>query len=459
MEWTASDGRKGKLTGTGKPRLTSASLAKVPSEQRSTKELLGAKSTSKKAASSKPAAAGEDQWGAKGDWDNAPAKDGSKKSSSNKGDEWVVDNKSNGDNAFLASTWANNGDAPSGDDKIGGTKNLTTDERQAAIGPVDAASNNNPPVTRDNKEKQKRNDNPHGFTKEQDEEMLKWKAENENKPWADFAEHVGKQGHQCKDRFKQINSKDGNLNVSKRGGGGKEGEGKKRKNKGNNANHSQNQNNGGKKEDEEGEDVNKGNSEAGNLWGALGECFTADIDDGKNDNANKAKDGGNTGGGDSNWNNGAGTGGDIGDSWGPTAGVGAATATWDTVNNQSNNNGGEISQGFNSQTWPTAPKPASKPPSTKAPSRSRPQHKASDENVQPTTARPLELEVKPDDTFSADDLRLVARILQQDCSMVWNRVSWRFRDKTGRTLHPDEFEKKITGRLEGKDDDKAERMR
>jgi hypothetical protein len=32
--------------------------------------------------------------------------------------------------------------------------------------------------------------------------------------------------------------------------------------------------------------------------------------------------------------------------------------------------------------------------------------------------------------------------------MVWNRVSWRFKDKTGRNLHPEMFEKKITGRIE-----------
>ena len=34
--------------------------------------------------------------------------------------------------------------------------------------------------------------------------------------------------------------------------------------------------------------------------------------------------------------------------------------------------------------------------------------------------------------------------------MVWNRVSWRFKDKTGRTLNSDVFEKKITGQVESK---------
>jgi hypothetical protein len=32
---------------------------------------------------------------------------------------------------------------------------------------------------------------------------------------------------------------------------------------------------------------------------------------------------------------------------------------------------------------------------------------------------------------------------------VWNRVSWRFRDKTGRTVAPEVFERKINGRVEG----------
>ncbi|KAL1597996.1 hypothetical protein SLS60_008484 [Paraconiothyrium brasiliense] len=58
-----------------------------------------------------------------------------------------------------------------------------------------------------------------------------------------------------------------------------------------------------------------------------------------------------------------------------------------------------------------------------------------------------EYKVAPDNTFSQDELKLVARILQQDCSMVWERVSWRFKDKTGRNLPPDVFEKKITGKL------------
>jgi hypothetical protein len=65
-----------------------------------------------------------------------------------------------------------------------------------------------------------------------------------------------------------------------------------------------------------------------------------------------------------------------------------------------------------------------------------------------SSSHPAEYKVAPDGTFSQDELKLIARILQQDCSMVWERVSWRFKDKTGRNLHPDVFEKKITGRLD-----------
>lgn len=64
--------------------------------------------------------------------------------------------------------------------------------------------------------------------------------------------------------------------------------------------------------------------------------------------------------------------------------------------------------------------------------------------------RPSEYKLSPDDTFSQHDLRLLARILQQDSAMVWERVSWRFKDKTGRYLPPALFEKKITGTLSKK---------
>jgi hypothetical protein len=43
--------------------------------------------------------------------------------------------------------------------------------------------------------------------------------------------------------------------------------------------------------------------------------------------------------------------------------------------------------------------------------------------------------------------------------MVWNRVSWRFKDKRGRTIAPEVFEKKITGRVEGREKETEKRDR
>jgi hypothetical protein len=107
--------------------------------------------------------------------------------------------------------------------------------------------------------------------------------------------------------------------------------------------------------------------------------------------------------------------------------------------------------------WAAPPSPQK--PTSKASSKDRKKHRSSSRHSDSkegkhrshrhhSSSHPAEYKVAPDSTFSQDELKLIARILQQDCSMVWERVSWRFRDKTGRNLHPDVFEKKITGRLE-----------
>jgi hypothetical protein len=157
--------------------------------------------------------------------------------------------------------------------------------------------------------------------------------------------------------------------------------------------------------------------------------------------------------------------------WGPAPGGGEIFGGWDNTSDKGGNSGGapdawntaldtttNNAAGVADQ-WPSntqvPAKPASKAAS-KAPSNHHPSRRSSRHNqtTPANTAAPRHLEVTPDDTFSADDLRLVAKILQQDYSLVWNRVSWRFKDKTGRTLHPDVFEKKITGRVEGKGSEK-----
>ncbi|KAH7088703.1 hypothetical protein FB567DRAFT_316683 [Paraphoma chrysanthemicola] len=159
-----------------------------------------------------------------------------------------------------------------------------------------------------------------------------------------------------------------------------------------------------------------------------------------------------------------------GTGWGGTGGDGvndAAATNWnaDSSNQQNNDTGGgEQNAWGGGDTWGTAPAPAKT--ASKAGSKAHSHHSASHKSShrhssQNNTPTPVELEVKPDDVFSADDLRMVARILQQDYQMVWNRVSWRFKDKTGRTIAPAVFEKKITGRVEGKDgkEEKRERRR
>lgn len=132
---------------------------------------------------------------------------------------------------------------------------------------------------------------------------------------------------------------------------------------------------------------------------------------------------------------------------------------------------GSYAQGFgNANTndpWaiPAAASPMfkanSKAPTTKSHPRSHQpsQHASRNNTIRDTSTAPLGIEVRPDDDFSADDLRMIAHILQQDCAMVWNRVSWRFKDKTGRQLHPDVFERKITGRVEGKGSEVGSRRR
>ncbi|KAI4636574.1 hypothetical protein J4E83_001529 [Alternaria metachromatica] len=395
VEWTASDGRKGRLTGTGKPRLTAASLAKVPSEQRPAKELAGAKGTPKKPASTKPAANGDDPWAGNG-WGDANAKSESKKSSSkkassNKGDAWVVQESGNDTSDPLAATWGTTPDATGGDDN-----------KEKKDDPADAW--NTPTVPENNiapQDDSKKDDESNEWTKEQDEKLMQMKDDTKI-TWAKIVEEFGKAEHECKRRFKDIKPKDWKPSGAKQGGENKKGK------KGKKAD----QNDGNNKDDKKKEE--KKEEETGDDGGFFGLTFGEDTGNSKDESGDKNDSGDKAP-----------------DTWG---GTGDAKAS------------------------------AQKASSNKVPPRAPPQPKASNgnnnnNNTRPIAARPLELEVKPDDTFSADDLRLVARILQQDCSMVWSRVSWRFRDKTGRTLHPDEFEKKITGRLEGKGSENGERRR
>ncbi|KAH8640284.1 hypothetical protein IG631_03225 [Alternaria alternata] len=470
MEWTASDGRKGKLTGAGKPRLTAASLAKVPSDKRSTNEALSVKNTSKKATSIKPAVDGGDLWGTNTNWATASVKDENKDSGSKKGNEGFLDNIGNDSNDPLANAWGNVGNAAGGDDKTDEKKDATTSAWDTPTNaPTSPEAGDNPAR---GSERDKKGENKNAWTKEQDERLIQMKTEG-SKTWAEMGKELdGKTKHECIERFDQIKPEGWKPNAANQGRENKRGEGKKGKEK--NQNHNQNQSKGGNKKDEKvhgnkEEEKKDETTWAAEAWGLPGgngdvfpDLFSGDTGDNKDDSGNKDTSwddlkGGNTGVGTSEWDTKGGWG--SGNNTGGRDGADAAAIKWDlnsggNWNTASNNDqdkkkdGASIADSWNS----TAPTQNS--PSKQTPSQPGSQHKASN-NAQPITTRPLELEVKPDDTFSADDLRLVARILQQDSSMVWNRVSWRFRDKTGRTLHPDEFEKKITGRLEGKDCEKS----
>jgi len=411
VEWTASDGRKGKLTGSGRQRLTAASLTKVPS--------------AKDAAHTNTAS-----------------------SSSIGGMFGLFD-----DASFTGSN----------------------DKR------VNASS----------------------WSKQQDARLMELKADNE--AWIKISQEVGKDLQKCKQRFKEIKPKNWKPNSAKQGNhrGGGAGHEKRRQNNFNNQSNTTNRQRGRKTSANEpnklwcADNNTSGNSRANtghNGWGGVNTSWN-DVG-----NENNMKDG--TAGaawGDAAWpadsandNSGAwNTAGEAGDgaaggtwdtmggdatagAW-DTTGGNATTGAWDTAagagektngfgNNtanawgatsatgigatsgQDNNvNAGGAFDTWNSggNAWPAQPsvKAASKAPTVKAGFHHNPTY-----NV---IAAPLELEIRPDNTFSADDLRIVARILQQDCSLVWDRVSWRFRDKTGRTLHPDIFERKITGRVEG----------
>jgi hypothetical protein len=200
---------------------------------------------------------------------------------------------------------------------------------------------------------------------------------------------------------------------------------------------------------------------------------------------------------DNAWRGGENSGGNgVTDGWGNENGAADAGTSWDNNNDTNNDNdndnnstnnfstinenpGGDTLGGWNNDAsspnnngatnlWPAAPNsPAknssntgSKTPSKKSASHSESKHRRltrEPERPKATATAPPEYELRPDSTFSADDLRLVAKILQQDCHMVWNRVSWRFKDKTGRTLHPEVFEKKITGKVEGKGSERGRR--
>ncbi|RMZ72673.1 chromatin binding [Pyrenophora seminiperda CCB06] len=493
IEWTASDGRKGRLTGTGKSRLTAATLAKIPSEKRSTHETLAAKSASKRSAPGQPANHADNPWDTV-NWGNAEAKSGSKHSgskkvNSNEGNVWDTYNWNTNDSKNQASgntdhwtsgAFGNNWDMAAGGNDTDSKKNGTT-EIPPATGPtVETALQEAAVIEADDSD---------SWTKGQDEKLMQMKSESAT--WADIANQCSKPLQECKKRFGEIKPKDWRPNKKGEAGGGGGGVSKKEKKKGKN----KDANYAGKSTVQAPADIAELDCGLINGFGLGFDEATNDVANfGKKDNfgdtrANANASGGATGGADTSGGNawemgnswgqqtGAGvTGGDAwgivnsggeqagtggnqvatGEAWNNTSKDNAVTTAWDDTttpnwgpyNNQNNNpRDGTVHQGIVSINPPS-------PLQSRFPGKDE---NKTPEPTQPVQACPAMVELTPDGTFSADDLRLVARILQQDCSMVWNRISWRFKDKTGRTLHPDVFEKKITGYVEGKGSEKGKR--
>lgn len=382
IEWAASDGRKGKLTGAGMQRLAEASLAQVPSAK-SAKDASSNRKTATEQAVSEIGG---------GIMDLFAENDNDKKSGKN-------------------------------------TQDTGADTS--------------------------------GWLPLQDKTLMKLKSENASLSWEAIAEEVGKSAEQCKGRFKAIKPKDWKPNAAKKAdcASGQEGR--------------SNRTNGGPKGGKRNGKKNEGHgNDPGNTWGgnAASNWGTGN----GNAGGNNAWDTGNGNTGNNNawdtdknaaaatWDNinnaGSqfGTSGGGGNAWGgndtfgnnPGAHTGGTAGAWGATTGQDNNPCGGANAWDNPVPAKTASKAPSKAPTVKA--ASQPQHTSRNKTTRDINDDPLDLELKPDDKFSADDLRLVARILKQDCSLLWQRVSWRFQDKTGRTLHPDVFERKVTGRVEDK---------
>jgi hypothetical protein len=389
IEWTASDGRRGRLTGPGKPRLTEANLAQVPESK-----------ISVRAASKKDAAEDDGGMGMMGLFDDAPA--------------------------------ASGGDAAKGEDKSS------------------------------------------DWTEEQDKKLMEMKGDN--KSWKEIVKEIGdKKENECRERFKSIKPNDWKPNDAKNKSGGKQKQGNKNGGKDQKSDKAEDKKNDEKddKKEEPAADV-AFDAAADDAWGtniATGPDAgfqLADITDawGNGDPSGAAQDNADNWGADNtSW--------DEGDNDNSTWKQEDTSKDW---NNGDNKNDGEKKDddGFkpNSDPWPTnggttwdsdssgnkqepsgptdsakGSKKSSKAPSVKSASQHGSKHHSHHSSEKPTAQAPTEYELRPDSTFSADDLRLIARILQQDSRMVWDRVSWRFRDKTGRNLQPEVFEKKITGKV------------
>ncbi|KAG9203873.1 hypothetical protein G6514_002034 [Epicoccum nigrum] len=443
IEWTASDGRRGTLTGPGKVR----ALAQAPSQaapETIAPETTAPETTAPETAAPETAAPETAAPETAAPITAVPVTAASNKAVSTK----AASNKAASNKAVTDKTASNKAASKAASNKGG-----AEDDGMMGIGGIfDEA----PAVT---------SDKPAGsdWTEELDKKLLEWKAHNHTKPWHIIGHELGKGKEECKERFQLIKPKDWRPASGAKQGGtsgtNKEKIGNDEKGRLEKKNGTKNSGagaggwgdgcNDNSPAGEGPEEKKFGNGD----WGT---------NDGKSENKNEQADewGNNDSKGEKEndqaggWGSWDGTNDKVGDD-------NAATGfnDWDLNAGNAGANTKPPSQKAVSNK-PASNKPSSnKPSSNKPPSNKPPSNKPSADkppsrhpsNPSPPHPRPQAIyELQPDALFSASDLRLIARILQQDCSMVWERVSWRFRDKTGRKLHADLFEEKVTGGVEKK---------
>jgi hypothetical protein len=283
LEWAASDGRKGKLSTPGPPKLTSRNLAKVPSEKPIGKKTASTQAhrASKEQSRKKEKKEEVQDWGAAANgWGETKAASaaGSKKSNKDEATGWgeTGDNAWNNDAAAgstkskaskksgsndskkvepaadagwgdtTGGTWGDTGaigetDANATADKSWDNTDANADEKKDdgnawgdTNGGFDAgtanAGNTNPKTDDNAKDDDNAAEGSSDWTADQDAELMKFKSENASMSWEAIAEKLGKGTKEsCKTRFNEIKPKDWKPQGKGQGGGG----GKKEKGKGN----------------------------------------------------------------------------------------------------------------------------------------------------------------------------------------------------------------------------------
>jgi hypothetical protein len=485
LEWAASDGRKGKLSTPAPPKLTSRNLAKVPSEKPIGKKTASTQAhrSSNDQARKKERKEKKDEsqgWAAdKGDcdWPNPASASGSKKNKKDETPAWEFtwgqpagSTKSDGskksgskkDEPSTDPSWGENNDAMGSPDAIP-TVNNTSDNKDANVDdkrgegqvwdnsnwgetPADAGGYNaggrildkadaqNTDIKTDDNAKadesakhdHKVAEGSNEWTAEQDTELLKLKSENVSMSWDAIAQMLGKGTKEtCKARFNKVKPKDWKPQCKGKGGDG-----------GNKSNQSQAKEAEKEKEGDAGDDGFLG----GGLFGNLG--MNDDAGGGGRGDGGPVQSPVKSSGFDASadpWTTPANT------SWGPQTQQQSPVVN-DCTNAFAAAMRSSRGQALNKQF-------ANRSPGIQPPNPfSATFHKTPQPFSQNFESNGSFHDIYPDVNFSQQDILIIAKLLKEDHQLLWNRIASRFRDKTGRNLHPWTFEEKVTGKSRRKED-------